>query len=230
MLAHEQNAAERSFYRHLIQPGDLVFDIGANVGAKTEIFLSLGAYVVAVEPNALCALRIRQRHQTALLDKRLRVEECAIAAERKKVTMKVFAEHGAMTSGSEAFVRTVEADGGRSTSAFESDAITANDLVTRFGLPVFMKIDVEGMDAEVLRGLDSRPRFASFEFNTALPLWPSAELCLAEAERLGFSRANFTASGTPKFILKEWCDLRLVLETIARWAKGRHTYGDVVLK
>jgi hypothetical protein len=40
-----------TFYRQFIRPGDLCFDIGANVGHKTEMFLSLGARVISVEPQ-----------------------------------------------------------------------------------------------------------------------------------------------------------------------------------
>src|ERR1700744_427063 len=50
----EDRDKEISFYRSLLQglrPGNIVFDVGANVGIKTDIFLRLGAKVVAVEPD-----------------------------------------------------------------------------------------------------------------------------------------------------------------------------------
>ena len=46
--------AETGLYRQFIKPGDLVFDIGVNVGQKSEIFLALGAAVIGVEPNPNC--------------------------------------------------------------------------------------------------------------------------------------------------------------------------------
>src|SRR5579863_480002 len=45
---------EVGFYRGLLngfRRGDLIFDIGANVGDKTDAFLRLGARVVSVEPD-----------------------------------------------------------------------------------------------------------------------------------------------------------------------------------
>src|SRR4051812_35155473 len=45
---------ERDFLRQFINPGDLCFDVGANVGAKTEMLLDLGARVVAFEPQEEC--------------------------------------------------------------------------------------------------------------------------------------------------------------------------------
>ena len=51
ILARER---ELEFYRNLLvemRPGDLIFDIGANEGFKTDLFLRLGARVVAVDPD-----------------------------------------------------------------------------------------------------------------------------------------------------------------------------------
>src|SRR5258708_6187081 len=49
----------RALYAHFIKPGDLCFDIGAHVGDRVGYFLSLGARVVAVEPQpaAMAVLR-----------------------------------------------------------------------------------------------------------------------------------------------------------------------------
>ena len=40
----------RSLLSRFVRPGDLLFDVGANIGNKSEILLSLGARVVAFEP------------------------------------------------------------------------------------------------------------------------------------------------------------------------------------
>src|SRR5690349_1606371 len=41
------------FYSQFVHKGDLCFDIGANIGDWSVVFLSLGASVVAVEPQLL---------------------------------------------------------------------------------------------------------------------------------------------------------------------------------
>ena len=40
-----------NFYSELIKKNDLCFDIGANYGNRSEVFLKLGAKVVAFEPQ-----------------------------------------------------------------------------------------------------------------------------------------------------------------------------------
>ena len=46
----EDERAER-LYRHWIGPDDLVFDIGAHIGARSKVFARLARSVVAVEPE-----------------------------------------------------------------------------------------------------------------------------------------------------------------------------------
>src|SRR5260370_25430336 len=52
----DNRGAEVRFYQKILEgfkKGALVFDIGANIGQKTDIFLRLGARVVAAEPDRL---------------------------------------------------------------------------------------------------------------------------------------------------------------------------------
>jgi FkbM family methyltransferase len=63
----QQFRAECAFYAPFIRPGDLCFDVGANFGAKTEVFLALGARVVAFEPQPDCCEENRARNPQATI-------------------------------------------------------------------------------------------------------------------------------------------------------------------
>jgi len=55
---------EVHFYERVLEGferGNLIFDIGANVGAKTDVFLRLGARVVDVEPDSACSRSLAER-------------------------------------------------------------------------------------------------------------------------------------------------------------------------
>src|SRR5260370_7380550 len=54
-----RDAAMDALYARFVRPGDLAFDIGAHVGDRTGSFRRLGARVVALEPQPLCARAIR---------------------------------------------------------------------------------------------------------------------------------------------------------------------------
>ena len=65
------------FYRQFVDSGSTVFDIGANVGACTEAFLSLGAgKVVAVEPTPDLAKKL-----ALIRDRRVTVVASAVGRE-----------------------------------------------------------------------------------------------------------------------------------------------------
>lgn len=49
------------FYRQFIKPNSLCFDVGANIGNRTEIFLKLGAKVVTIEPQKACMKRLQRK-------------------------------------------------------------------------------------------------------------------------------------------------------------------------
>lgn len=53
------DARRMAFYKQWIKPGDLVFDIGANIGNRTRVFADIGARVVAVEPLPHCYWALR---------------------------------------------------------------------------------------------------------------------------------------------------------------------------
>jgi FkbM family methyltransferase len=56
--------AQINFYRHLLpdlRRGDIVFDVGANEGLKTDLFLRMGARVIAIEPDETNQSILRER-------------------------------------------------------------------------------------------------------------------------------------------------------------------------
>ena len=57
---HRKHRAIR-FYKHFIPEGGLCFDVGANKGMRTEVFLRLGAQVVSVEPLDINVKVLRHR-------------------------------------------------------------------------------------------------------------------------------------------------------------------------
>src|SRR5215510_5266355 len=54
-----RDAAMDALYARFLKPGDLAFDVGSHVGDRTGSFRRLGARVVALEPQPLCARAIR---------------------------------------------------------------------------------------------------------------------------------------------------------------------------
>lgn len=160
-----QRARLRGFYRRLVRPGELCFDIGAHLGSRTRAFLDLGARVVAVEPQPQCAAYLRQRWGG---DPRFTLIAQAVGAEPGVARLHVNRLNPAIsTLAPEAWrVAMAAAAAGpeRWDQAIEVEVTTLDRLIAEVGRPSFCKIDVEGFEAEALSGL-SRPLPAlSFEF------------------------------------------------------------------
>ncbi len=78
-------ANELDFYSHLIKENDLCFDIGANIGHKTNLFPQLDAKVIAVDPQESCWRTLKHRFKK---ENRVIVETVAIADRNGPKTRK----------------------------------------------------------------------------------------------------------------------------------------------
>lgn len=162
---------ELLFFRSLMkgQPSPmLIFDIGANRGQRTAVFAGLGAKVIAVEPDgsnqALLARRFAGREQVTLVAK-------AVSDAQGTQTFWIHTPGSGLNSLSKKWVETLAEDKARFgrtiefPSSVEVETITLDSLIASFGKPTYVKVDVEGHEASVLRGLSGRVPLLSFEVN-----------------------------------------------------------------
>jgi FkbM family methyltransferase len=162
-------AKMREFISSLLPNGSLVFDIGANIGSFSEVYAQAGCKVVAVEPNPASALRLR------LITEGLSVQvlQAAVGAECGLATLHIAEKvgEGATSTLSEAFIARMEAWDGRYKGNWRQQLVvpivTLDSLIAHFGEPAYVKIDVEGYEMDVLRGLSWQPPLLSFEFHNA---------------------------------------------------------------
>jgi FkbM family methyltransferase len=188
----------RRLYRRFVTAGDLAFDIGAHAGNRTRALAALGCRVVAVEPQADFARLLR--HLFARSSGVTIVEEAAGHAAGY-TTLAVSERTPTVSTVSSTWrkARREEADfaGVKWTRSVDVPVTTLDALITRFGMPAFVKIDVEGAEPDVLAGLSRPVPVVSFEYQPrALDL---AEACTARLRELG--DYSFTWSPGESFCL-----------------------------
>ena len=148
-----------------LRPGDILFDIGANVGAYTLIaarYFDGKVRVVSFEPSAL---------NFAQLVRNLALNQCldhvtALPVALSNATrVSSFSYQNASTGGA---LHTLEEPGAAARSfvpLFRQDllAYRLDDLILEFGLPqpTHIKIDVDGTEADVLAGATATLRQAT---------------------------------------------------------------------
>lgn len=198
-------------YSGFIQPGDLVFDVGAHVGDRIASFRRLGARVVAVEPQPAMARVLRLLYG---LSHAVVIEEVAVGREPGITQMMINADNPTVSSVSPAFVDAARDAKGwetqRWTRSMEVAVTTLDSLMAKHGCPAFMKLDVEGFEEEALQGMSQAVRALSFEFTTI-----QREVGLACVERcsvMGYTRFN-AALGESQTFVNDW----VTAKDIARW-------------
>lgn len=199
----DHDAAMDRFYAAFVKPGEFVFDIGAHVGDRIGSFRRLGARVVAVEPQPLCVRAIREIYAG---DAHVMPIE-AICGERVGLAdFYVNSANPTVSTASMDFVKSADGAAGWQDQVWDAQievpVVTLDDLIETYGVPAFIKIDVEGFEGSVLAGLGSVVPALSFEFTTIERA--VAQRCLDRVSSLGFELFNVSMGDSMTLEFGEW--------------------------
>jgi FkbM family methyltransferase len=224
--AIQQSRLMRAFYFSLVPKGALVFDIGANVGTMTTIFASLGAQVVAIEPNSDCARHIELATSRdvvevlqAAVGERNGLAELEISDRKDKMSSLSREWREAVSKGNRDYV-------GMWNRKVTVPMITLDSLVQRYKLPFYIKIDVEGYEEQVLKALSRCPPLLSFEFNR---MFLEPALRVLDNSIFDGASFNYTLVDPIRFELQNWVEREELKESI-RNLKNTSGLGDVFVR
>ncbi|MEZ5661136.1 MAG: FkbM family methyltransferase [Burkholderiaceae bacterium] len=221
-----RRARMAGLYGAFISPGALCFDVGAHVGSRVRCWRALGARVVAIEPHPDFAALLEHLFGR---DSGVMIERSALGARAGHATLFESARHPTVNTldpGWTEAAGALESFKGVSWSPGPEVAVTTLDaLMAVHGTPSFVKIDVEGLEAEVLTGL-SRPLAAlSFEFLSAMP--ERALRCLDRLDALGDYEYRWSAGESLRFGMPGWWRSDEIRAWLAAGAARAGGSGDI---
>ena len=207
-------AAMDRLYGNFVQRGDLVFDVGAHVGDRIASFRRLGARVVAIEPQPTLVRVLKLLHGRA---PDITIEATAVGRAEGTTELMINRDNPTVSTASRDFVGAARGAFGweaqRWTKTITVPITTLDVLIARHGTPAFIKIDVEGFEAEALAGLARPVNALSFEFTTIQR--DVALACVERCKTLGYLRFNAALGESHSLLHSDWVDDA----AIARWLR-----------
>lgn len=216
--------------KNFLSFNDLVFDIGANTGAKTEQYLSYGAHVVCVEPQPACLEILKQKFST---NKRVKIVPYGIANYNKQLKFFICSSANTISTFSSDWVTQGRFKdlGYQWDATVEVACLTLDELLSLYGTPKFCKIDTENFEYEVISGLSKPIPYISFEF--AWEFFENTKKCLDHLTTLGYIMFNFSIAEQNKFET-DWVSSdqleKILQHTAVEHPLGNMFWGDIYAK
>lgn len=186
-----------------VKLGDLTFDIGAHVGDRTASFRRLGASVVTLEPQPSVFRALRLIHGR---DPKITLLQTAAGAEVGDIDIHLNSRNPTVSTASQALIDAAPHVAAWADQAWDDPirvpVTTLTQLIETYGIPSFIKVDVEGHEAAVLDGLSTAVPALSFEFTTIQKDVASA--CLERLSALGDYEFNLSLGEDHALRLTAW--------------------------
>lgn len=215
----------KKFYSQFINPGALCFDVGANLGNRTVLFSELGAKVIAVEPQLYCINYLKSFFSN---DKNVVIVEVALGDAEGESEISICDETNVISTMSDKWRTT-----GRFSKSYNWNkkqkvkVTTLDNLIQKYGTPHFCKIDVEGYELNVLKGLSKKIPFISFEFTKEL--FSDSIKCLDVLSGISNFEANYSTGESMGFALPQWVSKDTLISHINN-NPDPALWGDIYIK
>jgi FkbM family methyltransferase len=144
----------------------LIMDIGMNNGRDSLFYLRKGFRVVAIEANPLLVEKAQQELASYIASGQLIIEPVGLGQKEGQFTFYVNLDNDHWSS----FNKTWGTRNGSRYKEITVNCIQPQCLFQKYGMPYYLKIDIEGSDIDVVRALHDftdRPHYISIEENQA---------------------------------------------------------------
>jgi len=210
----------KHLYAQFVRPGDLCFDIGANVGQTAEVLLALDAKVVSVEPNPACVAEMKARFPH---NQRLQLVPKAIGANEGTAKLHIHPS---------SWISSLKEDWAQGwADHLEVPLTTLDSLIAAYGRPRFLKIDVEGFELEVLKGLSQPIEFVTLEYHTTPEGIAKISACIKCVAQLAPIEINITPTEQGVLAFDQWLTSDTFPASFQEYANSHpDNFGDIIIR
>jgi FkbM family methyltransferase len=208
----------------LINRGDLYFDIGAHLGEKSKPFIEKKIRTIMVEPLPACVKSLKKLYCknsiVKIIPKGLGSKNTKkiLSINKQMPTTSTFAKH--WKSGRFSNLTW--------SGKTQIQITTLDNLIKKFGNPQYIKIDVEGYELNVLKGLTKKSGIISFEITSEF--FSDAIKCLNYLKKLSYNSFTFSIGEQKKFF-SDWSDYKTIINLIKKEIKkDKLFWADIYCK
>ncbi len=208
----------------LLNSGDLFFDIGAHLGEKSKKILDKNLKVVMLEPLPQCVKQLKKNFKH---NKNVNILEKAVGKTIGNMTLEVNSKMPTISTMAKHW-KNGRFSNQKWDQIISVEVTTLDHLIKIYGLPNYIKIDVEGFELDVLLGLSQKAGIISFEFTSEF--LDQSIKCLSHLKKIGYSEFNLSIGESRKFFF-EWSNAdNLILNLTNESKKNKLLWGDIYCK
>jgi FkbM family methyltransferase len=167
---------------------DLIYDVGMNTGQDTAFYLAKGFRVVAVAADKTLCDAASTRFAADVSSGQLVVVSAAVASRPGPLTF----YRNPMSQGGTIYEEWAERNaklGSPPSAKVEVDGILFQSLIAKYGVPHYLKADVEGADLLCLEGLLGAPDVPDFvSIESSKRRWSELRREFELLSKLGYRR------------------------------------------
>ncbi|MGB0103092.1 MAG: FkbM family methyltransferase [Candidatus Sulfotelmatobacter sp.] len=140
---------------------DLIYDVGMNNGDDTAYYLSRGFRVLAIEANPVLVEQASRRFEREISVGALSILNVGVSAAGGSLPFWICDTYTEWSS----FDESVASRNGADHHQITISCRTFQSILREFGIPYYLKVDIEGSDIYCLRDLiaSDLPKYVSFE-------------------------------------------------------------------
>ena len=205
-------------------PGDIYFDVGAHKGNKSDFFISRGFESVLIEPQPNLVEQLIKKYKDEPL---VHIIPKGLGKEIDILEMSINSSEPELSTFNEDW-KLGRFIGKKWAENKDIEITTLDLLIKKYGNPRYIKIDVEGYELEVLRGLSYKVGIISIEFTTEYI--KNALKCISYLDELGYTKYNISLAENSSFLLDKFVKKNEFTEILIKISKEHPLlWGDIYI-